>query len=77
MQKIRNNYTDLIQKLIFINSLLVTDLTRPRHSTVWVWTLSCGLLGLCTLSYKAFSYSMTQRLNLTLKSSTMILFHDH
>ena len=45
----------------------ITDSTCPAHSAAGVRGLSCRLLGLCTLSCRAFSYSMTQRHNSTLR----------
>ena len=54
-------------KLLFITSPKVRDSTRPTHLVLGVHGLSCGLLGLCALSCRAFPYSMTQRLDSTLR----------
>lgn len=46
-------------KLLFINTSNCYSLTRPTHSATRVHALSCRLLGLYELSYRAFSYSTT------------------
>jgi len=46
---------------------MVTDSTCPAHSAAGVRALTCRLLGLYTLSCRAFSYSTTQRHNSTLR----------
>ena len=55
---------------------MVIDLTHHVHSAIGVRALSCGLLGLCSLNCKAFSYSTTQRLDFTLRlnASSFLLF---
>ena len=56
---------------------LFTDSTRLVHSAVRVCTLSCGLLGLCALSYRASSYATTQNQTLHFRALSHIssLFH--
>jgi len=60
-------------KLLFINAPTVTDLTHPAHSLVGIRTLSSGLLGLCALSYKAFSYFTTQTRLYTLDRTQLFI----
>ena len=63
MKKIHKNDV----KLLLITSPKVRDSTRPMHSAAGVHALSCGLLGLCAVSCRSFSYSTTQRLDSTLR----------